>query len=201
MLRYLAHRNGCRAYVLPGESKGRSVGCIKGDPEDDPILPPLVLLGAGRNLTDVTATEDPESSSQTEIHTLRLADQQVASYTTRASDQPLLGPQPAAANPATRTASPHSNDREDARARAAAQKRLRDFPIKYSGRLIPGAYPKLLQPFQKVALQAGAARTSAILLLTKVTHRITPSMYAVEFEGRGNALSDLQAAPGLPAII
>ena len=41
-----------------------------------------------------------------------------------------------------------------------------------------------------------------MLLLTKVTHRITPSMYAVEFEGRGNSLADLQAAgPACPRDI
>jgi hypothetical protein len=200
-LRHLAQRNGCRAYVLPGETKGQSIGCIKGDPEGEPSLPALVLLGEGRNLADVAATEDPESSAQTELHTLRLGDQQVVSYTTQASDAILLGNQPAAPEPATRTASPNANDSEDARARAAAQARLRNFPIKYSGRLISGAYPKVLQPYQKVALQAGGASVSAVLLLTKVTHRLTPSMYSVEFEGRGNSLSDLQAATGLPGNI
>jgi hypothetical protein len=79
--------------------------------------------------------------------------------------------------------------------------RLRNFPVEYSGRLIPGAYPKILTPFQKVALKAGGASISAVLLLTKVTHSITPSMYSVEFEGRGNSLSELQAAAGLPGNI
>jgi hypothetical protein len=83
-LRHLAQRNGCRAYVLPGEKRGKSIGCFKADPEGEPSLPALVLLGAGRNLADVRATEDPESSAQTEIHTLRLGDQQVVSYTTQA---------------------------------------------------------------------------------------------------------------------
>ena len=43
---------------------------------------------------------------------------------------------------------------------------------------------------------------STLLLLTKVTHRITPSLYTVEFEGRGNSLAELSGAvPGLPAGI
>ncbi len=202
-LRELARRNGCHVYALPAAEKGApSIGCFKGDPEGDPTLPPLVLLGASRNLAEVTATEDPESSAFTVLHTLRLSDQQVGSYTTQQSDQTLLGPRPAAPAPATRQASPTvSGVVEDATAAATARDRLRNYPVKYQGRLIPGAYPDLLQPYQKVALHAGSAATSSTLLLTKVTHRLTPSMYTVEFEGRGDALSDLQAATNLPLNI
>lgn len=197
-LKALARRNGCHVYVLPGAMKGApSVGCFKGDPQGPPTLPPLTLFGEGRNLADVTATEDPESSAFTTVHTLRLGDQQIGTYTTQQSDQTLLGTQPAAAAPASRQAPPSEADSEDARATAAARDRLRNYPVKYNGRLIPGAYPEVLQPYQKVALHAGAASVSSILLLTKVTHRITPSMYTVEFEGRGNSLSNLTAAAGL----
>jgi hypothetical protein len=201
-LRELARRNGCHVYVLPGPTHGTpSVGCFKGDPEGDPSLPPLIALGASRNLADVTATEDPESSAFTTFHTLRLSDQQVGTYTTQQSDQVLLGPRPAAATPAARQASPAAGVTEDPQAAAAARDRLRNYPVKYNGRLISGCYTDVLQPYQKVALRAGSAATSAILLLTKVTHRITPSMYTVEFEGRGNALSDLQAVAHLPLNI
>jgi hypothetical protein len=202
-LRELARRNGCHVYVLPGAERGTpSVGCFKGDPEGAPTLPPLVVLGASRNLTDVIATEDPESSAFTTVHTLRLGDQQIGTYTTQDSDQVLLGPRAAAQAPAPRQSPPSATSiSEDARAAAAARDRLRNYPVKYTGRLIPGCYPGVLQPYQKVALHAGAAATSAVLLLTKVTHRITPSMYTVEFEGRGNSLADLQAASGLPLNI
>jgi hypothetical protein len=201
-LRELARINGCHAYVLPGAVKGApNIGCLKADPEGDPALPPLIVLGKTRNLTDVTATEDPESSAFTTLHTLRLADQQIGSYTTRQSDQTLLGPRPAAPAPATRQAPPQAIGSEDPRAAAAARDRLRNYPVKYRGRLIPGAYPEILQPYKKVALHAGGAATSSTLLLTKVTHRITPSIYTVEFEGRGNSLAELQAAAGLPLNI
>ena len=201
-LREIARRNGCHVYVLPGAEKGTpSIGCLKGDPQGNPTLPPLVVLGESRNLADVVATEDPESSAFTVVHTLRLADQQIASYTTQQSDQTLLGSQPAAQAPATRQAPAMAAGGEDARAAAAARDRLRNYPVKYNGRLLPGAYPDVLQPYQKVALHAGGAATSTVLLLTKVTHRLTPSMYTVEFEGRGNSLSDLQATADLPLNI
>jgi hypothetical protein len=202
MLRHLAERNGCRAFVLPGDSPGASIGCLKPDSEDPPALPPLVLLGAGRNLADVSASEDPESAERTVAHTLRLADQQLVSYTTQAEDETLLEQQPAAPDPPARALPPGANDGEDAAARARARARRRNFPVEYSGRTIPGCYPAILQPRQKIALHAGGARNSTILLLTKVTHRLTPSLYAAEFEGRGNSLASLQgAAPGLPAGI
>ena len=200
-LRHLAARNGFRAFVLPGDTAGQSIGCFKGDPTDTPTLPPLVLLGPSRNLFTVTATEDPEVSRATTLHTLSLGDQQVQSYTTSASDETLLGAQTAAPAPSTRTLSPTANDTEDPAARAAAEIRRLNFPVKYTGQLIACAYSKILTPHQKIALQAGAASISTVILLTKVTHRITPSVYEVNFEGRGNSLAQLQAAAGLPTSI
>lgn len=202
-LRELARRNGCHVYVLPGARAGAaSIGCFKGDPQGNPTLAPLVVLGASRNLADVTATEDPERSAFTNVHTLRLGDQEIGSYTTQDSDQVLLGPRPAAPTPASRQPPPSATSvSEDPRAAAAARDRLRNYPVRYTGRLLTGCYPDILQPYQKVALHAGAAATSSVLLLTKVTHRLTPSMYTVEFEGRGNSLAELQAAAGLPLNI
>lgn len=201
-LRELARRNGCHVYVLPGSEKGApSIGCFKGDPEGNPTLSPLVVLGESRNVADLAATEDPESTAYTTVHSLSLGDQSLTSYTTQLSDQTLLGEQPAAGSPATRQAPPHAADGEDARAAAAARDRLRNYPVKYRGRLLTGCYPDLLQPYQKVALRAGAAAVSAVMLLTKVTHQITPSAYVVEFEGRGNALSSLQPPDPLASIL
>lgn len=200
MLRHLAERNGCHAYVLPGSQPGRSIGCFKADPVAPGTLPPFVLLGGGRNLMDVSVSEDPESSERTVIHSLRLSDQQIVSYTSQESDETLLGAEAAANEPPERNAGPSSNDTEDPAARARARALRQNHPLKYSGRVQACAYPKVLRPYEKVTLQAGGARQSSVLLLTQVTHRITPSQYAVEFEGRGNAFSALGAAvPGLPA--
>jgi hypothetical protein len=203
MLRHLAQRNACHAYVLPGDTAGsQSIGCLKPDPESPGTLPPLVLLGEGLNLADVTVTEDPEKSESTTMHTLRLADQEIVSYSTQFSDEKLLGSQPAASKPPQRTLAPHLNDSEDPARRARARSRRQNYPVKLSGSLIPCVYPKILRPYEKVSLHAGAAKQSTVVLLTKVTHRITPSMYSVEFEGRTNSFSELQpAVPGLPAGI
>jgi hypothetical protein len=202
ILRHLAERNGCRAYVLPGAALGQSIGCLKPDPEAPGTLPPLVLLGSSRNISELTVTEDPESSERTTIHTLRLGDQELVSYTTELSDETLLDKQPAAPAAPVRIAPPRANDSEDPAGRARARARLVNFPVKFTGRAIPGAYPKLLQPYEKIARHAGGGRSSTVMLLTKVTHHITPSMYTVEFEGRGNAFAELQSAEsGVPAGI
>ncbi len=201
MLRHLAERNGCRAYVLPGPTPGSSIGCIKPDPEDPESLSPLVLLGSGRNLAEVTANEDPDSSERTVAHALRFSDQQIVSYTTQASDETLLSDEPAAPDAPERVLPPGSGESEDAAASARARARRRNFPVSFSGSLLTGCYPDLLLPREKVALRAGGARNSTVLLLTRVTHRITPSIYAVDFEGRGNSLAQLQASSsGAPAI-
>jgi hypothetical protein len=202
MLRHLAERSGCHAFVLPGDAPGQSIGCLKADPADPGTLPDLVLVGSGRNLADVTVSEDPESSRRTTVHTLSLSDQGISSYTTQQSDEALLGEEPAAPEPAESAAPPGGNPSEDAAARARARARRDNYPVKYTGRMIACAYPKILQPYQKVALRLGAARTSTHILLTHVTHRITPSMYTVEFEAKGNSFSSVQTSvPGLPAGI
>lgn len=202
MLRHLAERHGCHAYVLPGPLPGQSIGCLLPDPIAPPTLPPLVLLGPSRNLADVTVTNDPDSAERTTVHTLRLSDQQVSSYTTRLEDEDLLESRPSASDAPTRTAPAGGGAGEDPAAAARARTRRRNFPVKFTGRTLPGSYPQILQPHQKVALHAGGASASTVLLLTKVTHRITPSAYTVDFEGRGNSLADLQASvPGIPAGI
>lgn len=202
MLRHLAERNGCRAFVLPGPTPGQSIGCLKADPAEPGTLPDLVLLGSGRNLADVTVAEDPDSSRHTTVHTLSLSDQGLSSYTTQQSDEALLGEEPAAPEPAESVAPPGGNASEDAAGRARARARRGNFPVRYTGRTIACAYPKILQPYQKVALRLGAARTSTHILITRVNHRITPSLYSVEFEARGNSFSAVQrSVPGIPAGI
>src|SRR5262249_14243997 len=64
-LRELARANDRHAYVLPGEERGASVGCFLPDPEGPADLPPLVLIGEGRNLSQASVTQDPSGGERT----------------------------------------------------------------------------------------------------------------------------------------
>ena len=77
MLRAIAEKNGCRAYVLPGQAPGTSIGFVQPNPTPPPTLPALTLLGKDRNLLEVTVAEDPEAAQSAVAHSLRLGDQQL----------------------------------------------------------------------------------------------------------------------------
>ncbi len=64
-LRELAWANDRHAYVLPGDEPGASVGCFLPDPEGSADLPPLVLIGSGRNLANASVTQDPNGGERT----------------------------------------------------------------------------------------------------------------------------------------
>ena len=202
MLRSIAQSNQCRAYVLPGPTPGTSVGHIEPPPSPPASLPEMVLLGSGRNLLDVTVTEDPDSAQSATAHSLRLADQQILSYTTSTQDEELLGEDAAAPDAPTRQLRPGSNDSEDPEVSARAASRRTNDPVQFSGTLMARAYGAILTPYQVVTLRAGASRGSTLMRVTNVTHTITPDNYAVEFEGRGNSLSNVTGAfAGLPTGI
>ena len=58
-LRELARANDRHAYVLPGDERGASIGCFLPDPQGPADLPPLVLIGDGRNLANASVDAGP----------------------------------------------------------------------------------------------------------------------------------------------
>jgi hypothetical protein len=88
---------------------------------------------------------------------------------------------------ALRQLPPEDNDREEPAARARAQTRRDSYAYLVSGKLVPGCYAAVLTPYEKVSLRAGDTPLSGDYLLTKVTHRLTPSLYTQEFEAKGDS--------------
>ena len=65
---------------------------------------------------------------------------------------------------------------------------------------MPGRYGAVLTPYQKVRVDAGATPYSGDYLLTKVVHRITPSLYSQHIEAKtdsATAVSSAQVAEAL----
>jgi phage protein D len=200
-LRELARAHEYHAYVLPGAQRGQSIGCFLPDPSTPGTLPPLVLMGADRNLAEVQVSEDPEGPQRTRGRTLRLSDQQVVSSDSRTRDLTLMREFPAVSDDqsALRQLPPEDNDREDPAPRTRAATRRASYAYRLSARLVPGCYPAVLAPYQKVSVRAGSTPYSGDYLLTKVTHRITPSLYTQQFEAKGDSHSAPQPAPGSTA--
>lgn len=195
-LRALAHRHEFHAFVLPGPRVGQSVGCFLPDPSSIEGLPELVLLGANRNLSALQVTEESQTPTRFRARTLSISNKQIVSRTSRFQDLDLLGPRAAQPESETAThvlAADENNEDDPDRAVQAATRRT-SYSLRTNGRVIPGCYPGVLQPYQLVAIRAGTTALSGTYLLTKATHRITPSVYTQEFNAKRNGVEQ----PGQP---
>lgn len=195
-LRERAGANDRHAFVLPGEMPGASVGCFLADPADAATLPPLLLIGDARNLGNASITQDPDGAERTQAQVLRTDDQGVTLFEAEASELGLMRDLPAV--PAdlapTRLLNPTDNTREDPQAAASAQARRRGYIYQLTSQVLPGCYGAVLSPYQKVRVDAGTTPYSGDYLLTKVVHRITPSLYLQSIEAKTDGVTELDAA-------
>jgi hypothetical protein len=195
-LRELGAASDRHAYVLPGDERGASIGCFLADPEGAAELPPLRMIGDGRNLADASITEDPDGAEITQARVLRVDDQGVTTFETSAADLGLMRTLPAVPADLTprRLLHPADNTREDPEAAAAAQARRSGYVYRLAGRVIPGCYPVVLQPYLKVRVDAGATPYSGEYLITRVVHHITPSVYSQQIEAKADSLTEVSGA-------
>jgi hypothetical protein len=189
--------------VLPGEQQGQpSIGCFLLDPQQaSGALPPLRLIGAERNLADATITEDSEAPERTRGRTLRLSDGTVTNFETRAVDLGIGGSRPAVPADLTplRLLPPSDAQREDPEAATRARARRSGYAYKLASSVVPGCYAAVLTPYQKVRIECGSTPYSGDWLLTKVVHRITPSVWTQHFEAMGDASRVVRGARGAAA--
>ncbi|MGH6689626.1 MAG: hypothetical protein ACREF4_02955 [Gammaproteobacteria bacterium] len=201
-LRELARVSNRHAYVLPGDERGASIGCFLPDPADTADLPPLVLIGDGRNLSNASVTQDPDGGERTQAQMLRVDDQGVTSFETSAEDLGLMRNLPALPADLTprRLMHPSDNTREDPEAAAAAQARRNGYVYRLTSHVIPGCYAAVLTPYQKVRVDAGATPYSGDYLITRVIHRITPSLYTQELEAKTDSVTEVSGAAVAEAL-
>jgi hypothetical protein len=198
-LRRLAQRHEFHAFVLPGAEPGRSIGCFQPDPTTTAGLPDLVLLGGDRNLSTLQVTEEAQTPTRFRARTLSISDKQIVSRTSRLQDVDLLGPQPTQPSDRTGTQvlSADQNDEDDPDRAVQAATRRTSYSLRATGHVIPGCYPGVLRPYQLVGIRAGTTGLSGNYLLTKATHRITPSVYTQEFAAKRNGVEQAGQQPDL----
>jgi hypothetical protein len=196
-LRQLALASDRHAYVLPGDEPGASIGCFLPDPEGATELPPLVMIGDDRNLANASVTEDPDGAERTQAQLLRTDDQGIATFEASPEDLGLMRDLPATPADLTprRLLHPADNTRPDPTAAATAQARRNSYVYHLTGRVVPGCYPAVLTPYNKVRVDVGATPYSGDYLITKVIHRISPSLYTQEIEAKTDSVTEVSSAP------
>ena len=201
-LRQLAIANDRHAYVLPGDTAGASIGCFLPDPTGAAGLPPLRLIGDGRNLSNARVGEDPDGAERTRAQVLRVDDQGTTTFETSAADLGLMRDLPARPVDLTprRLLHPGDNVRPDPTAAASGRARRAGSVYKLTSDVIPGCYPAVLVPYQKVRVDAGSTPYSGDYLVTKVVHRITPSLYAQQIEAKTDSVTSMSGAQVAEAL-
>jgi hypothetical protein len=197
-LTQLANANDRRVYVIPGPTLGKSIGCFLPDPTAPTgELPALRLIGDDRNLSDATIEEDSESPERTHGSTLRLSDGVLSSFDVSAADLRIDGDRPAvpADQMPSRLLPPADALREDSEPAATSRARDSGYAFKLASRVIPGCYAAVLTPYVKVRIECGSTPYSGNYLITKVVHRITPSLYSQSFEAKSDGSTEVPDAP------
>lgn len=198
LLSRLARANRRRAYVLPGEAPGTSIGCFLADTRvPNPAWPVLKLIGDDRNLGDATIEEDPDAPERTSARTLRLNDGVLAGFETGAAALGLTGDRPAVPDEAAplRQLPPEEALREDPEDAVSTRAERAGLAYKLSSSVIPGCCRAVLMPYQMARIECGSTPYSGNYFLTKVVHRITPSVWTTSFEGRRSGATEVADAP------
>ena len=201
-LRDLGLASDRHAYVLPGDQPGASIGCFLPDPEGPEGLPPLVMIGEGRNLANASISENPDGGERTRAVLLRVDDQGTTTVESSAAELGLMRDLPARPADLTplRLVHPADNTRADPAPAARARARRHGYVYRLTSHVVPGCYGGVLVPYQKVRVDAGATPYSGDYLIKRVVHRITPSVYTQELEATTDSTTEVAAAQVAEAL-
>jgi hypothetical protein len=193
MLRTLARRNpGWHAYVLPGSQPGQSIGCFKRLPTKTDGLPPLVLMGDGRNLANFDLRNNARSPAQVQGASMSLKDKKILTATSSFRDASLLGDEPATPSGSGETIKrlpPGQGDRSDLDSLAAAAAAESGFSAEATGSVLSLCYDGVLWPYRAVEVRLSDSALSGPYVIVKVKHTLTRSEHTQSFTVRGNAVS------------
>jgi len=192
-LRELARRNqNWHAYVLPGSSPGQSIGAFRKFPTDTDGLPPMLLLGADRNIAAFNVRNNAQNPCSVTAATMNINDKTLTTSTSSFRNSTLIGDQSATldtAPEATCILPPGINDSVDLASATGGRADDSSFSLEATGSVVPFCYPAALSPYRMVLVKISNSQYSTKYLITQVTHTLTRSNYTQSFSMKGNAVS------------
>ncbi len=197
LLRRLARRQGMHAYVLPGTEPGESIGCFKPFPTETDGLPPLILLGAERNVSEFNPRNNAQRPARVTGFTLNVFDKTVTQRTSDFGNLDLLGEEQTFAdegNTAPQLLSPRDGDAVDLDQAVAAEALRSSYSTEATGSVINDTYTAILSPYRVVSVYGANQFRSGDYLIRKVTHSLTRSYYSQSFSLQRNARSSGSSA-------
>lgn len=203
LLRVLARRQGMHAYILPGEEPGQSIGCFKPFPTQTDDLPPLIILGAERNVAEFNTTNNAQHPARVTASILNIFDKTITQRTSDLGRLDLLGEETTFAeegNTATQILSPRDGDAVDLDQAVTAAALRSSYSTETTGTLLNDTYSGILTPYRVVSVGGANQRRSGDYLIRKVTHSLTRSFYSQSFTLQRNAQSSGSSA-GLANLV
>ncbi|HEV7389312.1 MAG TPA: hypothetical protein VGN73_11935 [Gemmatimonadaceae bacterium] len=192
-LRALARQNrDFHAYVLPGKTPAKSIGCFKRFAKDTDGLPDMTLLGPDRNIETFNVNNKAHNPSSVQAATLSIAHDKIQKSTASYRNATLMGdktPDGSDPNPATRLLPPGQTDRVDLEQATKGAAADSGFSLEATGSVVPFCYPAVLSPYRVVLVKISDSPYSAKYLISQVTHTLTRSIYTQSFAMKGNATS------------
>jgi hypothetical protein len=192
LLRAIARRQGMHAYVLPGKQPGESIGCFKKFPAEPDQLPPLILLGAERNVETFNEHKNAQQPSRVQAFALSITDKTITKSTSDLGKLDLLGDEQAfqqPANIATQILHSCEEDTVDLDRLVQAEAERLSYAFDGTGNILTDCYTGVLIPYRVVTVQGANKRSSGNYLISKVTHTLTASHYSQAFTLKRNARS------------
>jgi hypothetical protein len=207
LLRKLAKRNRMHAYVLPGESPGKSIGCFKPFPETPSGLTDLVLSGKDKNIESIKVNIDCLKPSKGQGSFLDSQGKNVQPFSQdynafglhgdidviksrKLIDQELVRSQ-LLIGPGVRMIHPNSSFGNDMEQRINAQAYESGYALEATGQVSPTVckFSEILSPYNLITVRGVNAPYSGEYVITKVSHKISNLSYVQSFTMIRNALS------------
>jgi hypothetical protein len=200
LLRRLAKRNDLVCAVMPGATPGASVGVFASTPVFTEEPPPLVLLGAGRNIENFDVELNAEQQSNVVASTLSFSDKTVVTRQSQIRNLQLIGqaaPLESDDQVGEQLLRPGVGEGMDLQHRVDREARRTSRVFKATGSVRQACYPGVLKPFHPVQVQLGTTPTSGTYVIEGVVHRLGRSDYRQDFTLVTDSLSDTAAGPDL----
>jgi phage protein D len=202
LLRQLARRNGMWTYVKPGPDPGKSIGVFSRPSLDPSDLPEIVLLGADRNIDDLSVEFDAFRPLKAEARSITITDKSELTSEIESSDLSPLGDEavhdvldPTVTALLART----REEQADIDAAAQAAVNLSSFAYIAQGEVTNDLYGGIILPYQVVSVAGIGGRLSGNYVVSRVSHKLTDSSYSQNFALIRNARS-ASGGGGLPSV-
>src|ERR1017187_1829318 len=191
------------AYVLPGSQSHRSIGCFKKDPEGDSGLPPMVLLGKGRNVVNIHFANSASEPAVYRTRRVSLSDAKINSATANLSDLTRDGTDPPGGTAVKRLLRPGQSWSVDLDRSVLTASEEAAYALQADGEVLKDVYCAILTPYQNVQVLGANGRQSGLWLIRQGSHTLTRNSYGQTFSLKRNAESagTGNSSPGIPASV